>query len=408
MSGAEGRLRRLRRRTPIGPLTKFLVFALVTGLATAVLGLTIANSQGGDKTVYSAVFTDVNGLLKGDDVRIAGVVVGSVDAIEIVDRRQARVTFSVDSDLVVPHSATASVLYKNLIGQRFLSLGQGPGNGPGHGSAGGGGLPAGGTLPVTQTTPPLDLTTLFNGFKPLFTGLDPQQVNKLSEEIVSTLQGEGGTVEQLLASTASLTGTVADRDQVIGQVVDNLDSVLRTVNAHDANLNQLVTSLRQLVSGLAQDRAPIGDAIASIGDLTQTTGGFLQEARAPLQADIRSLGDLAGQLDTARPTLETLLTTAPGKLNTISRSASYGSWFQFYLCGASGSIGIGGLVPAQTIPLFKSDAPRCGPDPDGTQGRSSPPLPGTPPALKASGLVPDNAPALPIFAPLGYPGGGGR
>jgi phospholipid/cholesterol/gamma-HCH transport system substrate-binding protein len=384
-------------RIPVGPLTKFLVFALVTALATTVLGLTIANAQGGDKTEYSARFTDVNGLLEGDDVRIAGVVVGSVDTIEIVDRRQAQVTFAVDSNLAVPQSATAAVLYKNLIGQRFLSLGQGPGNG----TAGGGRLPAGGTIPVNQTTPPLDLTTLFNGFKPLFTGLDPEQVNQLSEEIVSTLQGEGGTVEQLLASTASLTSTIADRDQVVGQLIDNLNSVLQTVNAHDANLNQLITSLQQLVSGLAQDRKPIGDAIASIGDLTRTTGGFVQEARPPLQADIRALGDLAGQLDTARPTLETLLTTAPGKLNTISRAASYGSWFQFYLCGLSGSVGIGNLVPAQTIPVFKADAPRCGSDPSGSGGQPSSLLPGIPPALKATGLVPENAPALPIFAPLG-------
>ncbi|GAA1878524.1 MCE family protein [Pseudonocardia ailaonensis] len=380
------------RQLPVGPLVKFLVFALVTAMATTVLGLTIANSQGGDKVEYSARFTDANGLLKGDDVRIAGVVVGSVDKIEIVDRRQALVTFAVDSNLQVPQSATAAILYKNLIGQRFLSLGQGTG--------GGGRLPEGGTLPVAQTTPPLNLTTLFNGFQPLFTGLDPQQVNKLSQEIVSTLQGEGGTVDQLLASTASLTGTIADRDQVIGQVIDNLNSVLQTVNQHDDNLNQLITSLQQLVSGLAQDRKPIGQAIASIGDLTQTTGSLVQQGRPDLQADIKSLGDLAGQLDQAGPTLDTLLSFAPYKLNKISRAASYGSWFQFYLCGLSGSVGVGNLVPAQTIPLVKFDAPRCGPDPDGVQGQPSPLLPGIPPALKAVTNAPAGAPALPIFAPL--------
>ncbi|GAA4547873.1 MCE family protein [Pseudonocardia xishanensis] len=380
-------------RIPVGPLTKFLAFALVTALATTVLALTIANSQGGDKATYSARFTDVNGLLVGDDVRIAGVTVGSVDKIEIVDRREAQVDFSVDSALVVPQSVTASVLYKNLIGQRFLSLAQG---------AGGGRLPEGGTIPASRTRPPLNLTTLFNGFKPLFQGLDPQQVNQLSTEIISTLQGEGGTVESLLAGTASLTGTIADRDQVIGQVIDNLNAVLDTVNSHDDQLNQLVVSLRKLVSGLARDREPIGQAIASIGDLTETTGGFVGEAREPLRRDIAALGDLAGQLDQAEPVIDDLLKTAPGKLNTISRAASYGSWFQFYLCGASGSIGLGDLLPAVEIPLVKADAPRCGPDPDGVQGQSSPLLPGVPPGLQqlANGLVPPGAPDLPIFAPL--------
>jgi phospholipid/cholesterol/gamma-HCH transport system substrate-binding protein len=204
------------RRVPLAPLVKFLAFAAVVTLATTVLGLTIANAQGGARTGYSATFTDASGLLPGDDVRIAGVVVGSVDRVAVVDRRLAKVDFSVDAGQPIPASATAAILYKNLIGQRFLSLGQGAG-------ATGAMLKAGDTIPVAHTTPPLNLTTLFNGFQPLFAALDPQQVNTLSMEIVQVLQGEGGTVESLLASTASLTGAIADRDQVIGQVVDNLN-----------------------------------------------------------------------------------------------------------------------------------------------------------------------------------------
>ena len=107
------------RRVPVGPLVKFLAFALVVAVATTVLALTIANAQGGARTAYSATFTDASGLLPGDDVRIAGVVVGSVDEVSIVDRRLARVDFRVDQPL--PASVTAAIRYKNLIGQRFLA-----------------------------------------------------------------------------------------------------------------------------------------------------------------------------------------------------------------------------------------------------------------------------------------------
>lgn len=349
----------------IRPLVKFLSFALVVTVATTVLALTIANAQSGDRTAYSATFTDAAGLLPGDDVRIAGVVVGSVDDVAIVDRRLARVDFSVGQPL--PASVTAAIRYKNLVGQRFLALGQGAGAT--------GTLPPGGTIPVGRTTPALNLTTLFNGFQPLFAALDPEQVNRLSMEIVQVLQGEGGTVESLLASTASLTGAIADRDAVIGQVVDNLNQVLDTVNARDDQLSALIGTLRQLVSGLAADREPIGHAIASIGDLTQTTAGFLDDARPGLKADIAALGDLSTQLDAGGPTIETFLHTAPDKLNTISRAASYGSWFQFYLCSAGGRIGVGDIVPAQDITAFRSSSPRCGPDPAGTDGQSPPLLP---------------------------------
>ncbi|OJY52541.1 MCE family protein [Pseudonocardia sp. 73-21] len=396
-------------RVPLAPLIKFLVFAVVTALATTVLALTIANAQGTTRANYSAMFTDASGLLTGDDVRIAGVVVGSVDKVEIADRTMAKVDFSVDSTQALPSTVTASILYKNLIGQRFLSLAQGTTrvrnaamqtgpNAPAP-AAPSGRLAEGATIPVDRTTPPLNLTTLFNGFQPLFTALDPQQVNTLSMEIVQVLQGQGGTVENLLASTSSLTNTIADRDQVVGQVIDNLNSVLGTINSRDDQLSDLITSLQRLVSGLAQDRKPIGQAIASVGDLTQVTAGFLDDARAPLKQDIAALGRLSTQLDIAKPTLQTFLTTAPGKLNTISRAASYGSWFQFYVCGLSGSVGIGGLVPAQNIPLFKSDAPRCGADPSGSGGQSPPLLPGLPslPAPPTSLPQPSVAPVLPLL-----------
>lgn len=370
-------------KLPLAPLIKFLTFAAVVALATTVLGLTIANAQGGARTSYSATFTDASGLLPGDDVRIAGVVVGSVDKIAIVDRRLAKVTFSVDAAQPVPASATAAILYKNLIGQRFLSLRQGSG-------PTGAMLKAGDTIPVAHTRPPLNLTTLFNGFQPLFTALDPQQVNSLSMEIVQVLQGEGGTVEALLASTSSLTSAIADRDQVIGQVVDNLNVVLQTINARDDQLSDLITSLRQLVSGLDADRQPIGQAISSIGDLTQVTAGFLSDARPDLRNDIAALGDLSNQLDAGGPTIAKFLQTAPGKLNTVARAASYGSWFQFYLCSVDGKIGIGGIIPATDIPAFRSDSPRCGPDPAGSGGQGPPLLPGLPP-------LPSN---LPVVGPL--------
>ncbi|WP_214369378.1 MCE family protein [Pseudonocardia sp. H11422] len=387
------------RQIPFAPLAKFLSLALVTALATTVLALTIANAQSGDRANYLARFTDATGLLVGDDVRIAGVVVGSVDSVEIVDRRLAEVSFSVDTAQRLPASVTASVLYKNLIGQRYLSLGQGVG-------ATRATLSPGDTIPVERTRPPLNLTTLFNGFKPLFTGLDAEQINQLSTEIVQVLQGQGGTVQNLLASTSSLTNTIADRDQVIGQVIDNLNSVLETVNARDQQLSDLVQNLQALVSGLAEDREPIGDAIESIGELTTVTAGFVGEARPALRDDIDALGDLAGNLNEAEPTVDRVLQNLPGKLNTISRAGSYGSWFQFFMCRISGSVGISGLVGPQEIPVFSSDDPRCGPNPDGVEGQPRPLLPGVPPIppVQQPVPVPPSAPNVPGLPAL--PAGG--
>lgn len=322
------------------PLTKLIVFTAVTALATALVALTIANATLTGTTSYLARFADVSGLVVGDDVRIAGVRVGSVDSIELVDRRVAQVGFSVDAHQPLPASVTASVLYRNLLGQRYLALAPGPG-------PVGQTLPPGGLIPIERTRPPLNLTVLFNGFKPLLVGLDPAQLNRLSWEIVQVLQGQGGTVDSLLASTASLTRDIADRDRVIGELIANLNAVLDTVNARDQQLSALILQLQRLVSGLAADRQPIGQAIVSIDQLAGTTAGLLRDARPPLRDDIAGLGALSTNLADRAQVIDRVLQFLPEKLTKLSRAGSYGSWFNFYLCGVEGTV----TVPITNAPL---------------------------------------------------------
>ncbi|WP_199441731.1 MCE family protein [Umezawaea beigongshangensis] len=330
----------------VAPLVKLLVFALVTITATTVLAVTIANTSFGDTTGYRARFTDATALNAGDDVRIAGVRVGQVDDVRVVDRRIAEVAFSLDGDRALPDSVTATIKYRNLVGQRYLALEQGAGST-------GGVLEAGGVIPLERTKPALDLTLLFNGFKPLFQALNPDDVNTLSHEIVAVLQGEGGTVSSLLSHTASLTSTLASKDQVIGEVVDNLNSVLDTVNSRGETLSSLVITLQQLVSGLAQDREPIGDAITALSDLTGTTAGLLEDARQPLKDDIAGLGVVARNLGDSGDVIEGVLQRMPNKLETVTRTATYGSWFNFFLCEAGGQVAVPPLIstPVQITAL---------------------------------------------------------
>ncbi|GGM52105.1 ABC transporter substrate-binding protein [Longimycelium tulufanense] len=314
-----------------GPLTKLSIFAVVTVLATTVLGLTIANVDPRDAAAYSARFTDVTGLNEGDDIRIAGVKVGEVEEIGIVDRRLAEVRFTVRADRKLPESVTATIRYRNLVGQRYIALEHGPGDPDGT-------LPHGGRIPVERTKPALDLTALFNGFKPLFQALSPKDVNQLSYEIIQVLQGEGGTIESLLAHTGSLTKTIAEKDQVIGEVVGNLNRVLETINSRDEQLSDLIVNLQRLVSGLAADRQPIGDAISALDGLTNSTAGLLAQGRDPLEHDIDQLGRLSANLGDGEELVEGVLRRLPTKLETITRTATYGSWFNFFLCEGSGDV----------------------------------------------------------------------
>src|SRR5687767_103603 len=116
-------IRGLDKRTA-GDLTRLLIFMVLTALATGVLIVTIGNLSFGATKNYSADFVDATGVVKGDDVRIAGVKVGSVEDVEVKGADRARVTFKVDADTVIDDATHATIRYRNLIGQRFISLTQ--------------------------------------------------------------------------------------------------------------------------------------------------------------------------------------------------------------------------------------------------------------------------------------------
>ena len=328
---------------------RLAIFVVVTTVATALLAVTIGNISFNPTTKYKAVFTDAVGLNKGDDIRIAGVKVGQVDKIALYQDTLAMVTFSVDSDQVLDESTKATLRYRNLVGNRYIALSDGVG--------GGERLKANGVIPKERTAPALDLSVLFNGFKPLFTALTPADVNQFAFEVIKVLQGEGGTIESLLAKTASLTTTLADADQVIGDLITNLTSTLQIVSQRQQNFSQLLVNLQQFITGLSQDINPILNSVGSINSLNTKTAGLLQQTRVPLKSDLARLRTVASTLDDTQAIWVKTLQNMPEKLNTMTRTASYGSWFNFYMCNFDGNV----TLPTGTrIPLaYDNNSARC-------------------------------------------------
>jgi phospholipid/cholesterol/gamma-HCH transport system substrate-binding protein len=318
----------MKRKGIAGPLIKSAIFVVITVVITAILALSIVSAGVSGTTSYRAVFTDVTGLTVGSDVDIAGVRVGQVTSLSVYHRNRALVGFNVQADRPLPASVTATIRYLNLVGQRYIELGQG--TGPADRT-----LPPGSTIPLSHTTPALNLTVLFDGFQPLFQALSPGDVNQLSGDIIEVFQGESPNITALVAAIGSLTSALATRDQVIDQVIDNLNSVITTISARNSELSGLITALQELVSGLAANRQPIGQAISAIGSLTSATAGLLQVARPPLKDDITQLQRLSSNLADNSGEVNTVLQDLPVKMADIARMASYGSWLNFFLCDAT-------------------------------------------------------------------------
>ncbi|MFL6174782.1 MAG: MCE family protein [Marmoricola sp.] len=304
------------------------IFAVVTSLMIGLLGTLIGNISLNESRTYYGLFSDATGVFKGDRVRVSGVEVGSVKGLKLVSRggrKVARLEFSVEKSVPVFPDAKLELRYENIVGQRYLNISES--------AQPGASAKSGTTFPVSQTTPALSLTELFNGFQPLFRALDPERLNTFSFELVRALQGESGSLQSLMRNTAQLTNSIADKDQVIGSVVSNLNTVLQTVGDRDEKLTSLIVQFRNLMTGLAGQADVIGASLPSLDRLLSATSGTLAEIRAPLKQSLTGLNSVAGSLYADRSTLDASLKHLPFTLRTLARTGSYGSWFNFYVCG---------------------------------------------------------------------------
>ncbi len=360
----EKALLRRRNAVTISAGIKLGIFTVVSVLVTGLLAVIMGNIGLGGSHEYRAIFASASNLQKGDDVRVAGVNVGEVSSVEHYERSMAKVSFKIDDDITLTSSSTAEVRFLNLIGDRYLALEEGSEADDAET------LEEGGTIPVEHTSPSLDLTVLFNGFKPLFQALAPEQVNELSLNLVQVLQGEGGTVRGLLEHTSSLTSALADRDQLIGEVVTNLGETLDTVNQRHQQLSSLVVELKNWMQDLASDRQTIGSSLGNISALTATVADLLKRGRPLLKKDIVALRKLATLLNepAQRADLVDLLNRMPEVMADQTRTGTYGAWYQYYICGISARIRLpllGNIPIVKTIQNYiekfdiKSNAERC-------------------------------------------------
>jgi phospholipid/cholesterol/gamma-HCH transport system substrate-binding protein len=276
------------------------------------------------QATYKAEFTDVSGLQNGNFVRIAGVEVGKVSDISVRDDSTVLVKFTVDPSVVLTEGSKAVIHYQDLIGGRYLALEEGAG--------GIKRLVPGGTIPLSRTDPALDLDALVGGFRPLFRALDPDQVNALTGQLIAAFQGQGEAIGSVLTQTAALTDTLADRDQLIGQVINNLNTVLGSLGGQSGQFAKVVDSLSKLLETLAARKQDISNGVAYANAAAGSIADLLSQARPPLKKVVHEADRTAGQVLSDREWFDNLINTLPDTYRQLGRQGQYGNFFSFYIC----------------------------------------------------------------------------
>jgi phospholipid/cholesterol/gamma-HCH transport system substrate-binding protein len=341
-----------------GTLVRLGIFSLVLVLFTVMI-IVVFGQMRFDRTYgYSAEFTNISGLRQGQFVRASGVEIGKVSSVKLVDGgRRAQVNFSVDRAIPLYQSTSAQIRYLDLIGNRYLELKRGEGEGSDKV------LPPGGFIPASRTSPALDLDALIGGFKPLFRALDPQKVNTIATALVTVFQGQGGTINDILDQTAQLTSQLGERDQAIGEVIKNLNIVLDTTVRHRQQFDQTVNNLEVLITGLKGHSDQLAGGTAHISNAAGTVADLLAEDRGLLHSSLNYLDAVQQPLIDQREQLNDFIHKVPTALNMIGRTiGSYGDFVNFYACDITMKLnGLQAGGPVRTVRLFQQPTGRCTP-----------------------------------------------
>ncbi|WP_280235697.1 MlaD family protein [Nocardia cyriacigeorgica] len=269
-----------------GAAWRLVLFAAVMVAILLVVITAIKRPVGGDTEAHRALFTDANGLKVGDDVRMYGVQVGKVEGIEL-DGYRAEVQLTVTTSTPIYDNSVLAIRYQNLTGQRYIDLQQQPNPGAR--------LPDGSSIGTDMTLPSFDVTSLFNGLKPVLATMSPEAINQFTESMLAVIEGDGAGLGPALDAIGKLAEHVGNRQEVIATLVGNMSDLADRVGGRVhhlvpllARLSDIFEALRTNVGGLAEFAMTAPSVLAPIDRLLDALG-LATDGSTDVDAMIRGL-----------------------------------------------------------------------------------------------------------------------
>jgi phospholipid/cholesterol/gamma-HCH transport system substrate-binding protein len=203
-----------------------VVVATIIGLVVQAINRPVD----GETATYRAEFGDVFGLQPNADVRVRGVAVGKVTDIELTGRNIATVEFTLETDHPLHQADLIAIKFANLTGQRYLALEESAEPAP----------EVAADEVFTNTVDSFDITTVFNGLRPLLSEADPEVYNQLSRNLVALIEGSESDINPVLRDIATLSRFASDRTQVLTLIFDNLTAVSQQMRGRSENLENIL------------------------------------------------------------------------------------------------------------------------------------------------------------------------
>ncbi|MCW2638681.1 MAG: transporter substrate-binding protein [Dactylosporangium sp.] len=281
----------------------------------------------GSGTEYRAAFHDASGLMPGNEVRVAGVKVGTVSGIDLAHGKggpYVRVRFRVDDSAVrLGRDTEATIRIKTVLGQKYLGLAP----------AGNGRLSPGGQIPLERTASPFDVVQAVSGLAGTLDQIDVKQLAASFTVLSQTFADTPASVQASLTGLSRLSQTVSERDAQLRDLLSHAHNVTGVLAQRDDEFRKLVTDGNLLLDEVSRRRDVIHNLLVTTNDLATQLSGLVADNRTQLEPALRQLRDVAAILQRNRANLEHALQSMGRFVTAFSNVVGNGRWFDTYVAG---------------------------------------------------------------------------
>lgn len=284
------------------------IVALACVLALAVAGALWWAGMTSSGTRITAYFAKAVGVYAGSEVKVLGIGVGRITAVEPRGDR-VRVDLTVDDGIEIPANASAVVVAPSLVSDRYVQVTPAYSGGPL--------MPTGTVIPLARTQTPVELDDLTASVNELATALGPNGANKdgaLSDVLdtaAANLSGNGELFGETIRSLSAATAALADSRGDLFTTVDNLQRFTKALADSDAQVRLFNDRLADVSSYLAEDRDELGLALSSLGTALTDVHGFIGQNKDKISSNVDNLTGVTQALVDQRASVAEILDVAP-------------------------------------------------------------------------------------------------
>ncbi|WP_407939005.1 MCE family protein [Mycolicibacterium fluoranthenivorans] len=260
------------------------------------------------KDTFSAYFANANGLYKGDEVRILGVAVGTVDKIE-PQPQSTKVTFSVESQYPVPADVKAAILSPSLVSARAIQLVPAYDGGPK--------LAAGSSIPQDRTAVPVEWDDFRQQLEKLTAALQPQSpggpnsVGEFINSAADNLRGEGDTARDTVIKLSQALSALGDHSSDIFSTVRNMQLLVSALSSSSDLLAAFNQNFAQVSTVLTNTPDEVADATKGLDTAVGDLRGFVAENREALGTTFDHFNQITTALNDSRTDIKQVLHIGP-------------------------------------------------------------------------------------------------